>query len=141
MALKNYTTKIPVGQSIKEIEQALVKNGAVGMLYEYEQGTGRIESLKFVLMLNGQKIGFALPVKWRKFQQVLQNQNVARSSDDDYCYRVAWRCVRDWVLAQLALYETELVELPQIFLPFAYGKGDRTVYEQVVEGKLLLGGE
>jgi hypothetical protein len=41
----------------------------------------------------------------------------------------AWRNIRDWVMAQLALYETEIVDLPQVFLPFAtHGEG-KTLYE------------
>lgn len=138
-AIKNYTTKVPAAQSIKEIQDALVKYGAAGVLYEYEQGTGRIAALKFLLPIQGKKVGFALPVEWRKFQQVLKNQNVSRAGDDDYCYRVAWRCIRDWVLAQLALYETQIVELPQVFLPFAVGRDNKTLYDQVTEGKFLLG--
>lgn len=31
----------------------------------------------------------------------------------------------------MALYETEMVDMPQIFLPFAVGKDDKTLYEQM----------
>lgn len=37
MALKNYTTKVPANRSIEEIQTALVKYGASGVLYEYEK--------------------------------------------------------------------------------------------------------
>ncbi len=139
MPIKNYTTIVPASRSIEEIQTALVAHGASGVFYEYEQGTGRIEALKFILMIEGKKVGFALPVQWRRFQAVLKKQEVRRSDDEDYCYRVAWRDIRDWVLSQLALYETQIVELPQVFLPFAVGKGGRTVYEQVQAGGFLLG--
>lgn len=139
MAIKNYTTKVPANRSLDEIQSALVKNGASGVLYEYEKGTGRIDALKFILEIEGKRVGFALPVEWRKFQQVLKNDRVSRWSDEDYCYRVAWRCIRDWVLAQLALYATQIVELPQIFLPFAVGTGGKTLYETVASGQFLLG--
>lgn len=139
MAIKNYTTKVPANRSIEEIQTALVKHGASGILYEYEQGNGRIKALKFILIIHEQKVGFALPVQWQMFQQVLKKQRINRATDDDYCYRVAWRCIRDWVLAQLALYETQIVELPQVFLPFAVGKDGKTLYEQVASGNLLLG--
>lgn len=139
MPIKNYTTKVPATQSINEIQTALVAHGASGVLYEYEKGTGRIEALKFILMVKANKVGFALPVQWRKFQAVLKAQGAGRFDDDDYCYRVAWRDIRDWVLAQLALYETEIVELPQVFLPFAVGSSGKTLYEQVAAGEFLLG--
>jgi hypothetical protein len=139
MAIKNYTTTVPANRSIEEIQSALVKHGAMGILYEYEQGTGRILALKFMLEIKGNRVGFALPVQWRRFQAVLKKQGIRRWDDEDYCYRVAWRCIRDWVLSQLALYETEIVELPQVFLPFAVGKDGKTLYDQVVDGRFMLG--
>lgn len=139
MAIKNYTTKVPASRSIEEIQVALVKAGAVGVLYEYEQGTGRIAALKFLLPVQDKKVGFSLPVQWRMFQAVLKKDRIKRWDDEDYCYRVAWRCIRDWVLAQMALYETQMVELPQVFLPFAAGKDGKTLYEQIATGNFLLG--
>jgi hypothetical protein len=139
MAIKNYTTKVPASRSIEEIQQALVKHGATGIMYQYEQGTGKIEALKFVLPIEGNPVAFALPVNWIRFQAVLLKQRVSRADDNDYCYRVAWRCIRDWVLAQLALHETQIVELPQVFLPFAVGRDGKTLYESAMSGGLLLG--
>lgn len=109
------------------------------MLYEYEKGTGKIEALRFRLEIKGREVSFSLPVNWRKFQECLKQQEVRRWDDEEYVYRVSWRCIRDWVLAQLALYETQIVELPQVFLPFATGKDGKTIYEQVTSGNLLLG--
>jgi hypothetical protein len=139
MAIKNYTTKVPAGRSIEEIEQALMKHGATGILKEWEKGTGFMKSVKFMLSIQGKNVGFALPCNWQLFQEVLKQQEVYRAGDDEYCYRVAWRCIRDWVLAQLALYETQIVELPQVFLPFAVDRNGKTLYEQVADGKFLLG--
>ena len=47
MPIKNYTTTVPSNRSMAEIQDALVKHGANGMLYQYEQGTGHIEALQF----------------------------------------------------------------------------------------------
>ncbi|MFA5128544.1 MAG: hypothetical protein WC445_01105 [Patescibacteria group bacterium] len=142
MPIKNYTTTVPANRSIEEIQSALVKHGASGVLYEYEKGTGRIAALKFKLQIGEQAVAFSLPVSWRRFQAVLEEQQVKRSNDEDYVYRVSWRNIRDWVLAQLALYETEMVELPQVFLPFATGKDGSTLYDRVLnQGFLLTDGE
>ena len=110
----------------------------IGIFYEYEKGTGRINALKFGLDIEGNKVGFSLPVHWKKFQAVLKQQEVKRWDDEDYCYRVAWRDIRDWVMAQLALYETEIVEIPQIFLPFMTTDKGITIYEMVLNGQFLL---
>lgn len=138
MPLKNYTTKVPANRSIEEIQTMLVRHGATGVLYEYEKGTGRIEALKFKLPVNNNDVGFSLPVNWRLFQAVLKDQRVRRWDDEEYVYRVAWRDIRDWVDAQLALYETQMVELPQVFLPFVTTKEGTTLYEQVSSGQFLL---
>jgi hypothetical protein len=142
MAIKNYTTKVSTNRSIQEIQDALIKHGAIGFLLEYEKDTGRIQACKFLLQLNENKIPFALPVNWRRFQAVLKEQRIKRWSDEDYCYRVAWRCIRDWVLAQLALYETEMAQLPQVFLPYAMDKnGVSTLYDRVLNNNLLSEGK
>jgi hypothetical protein len=137
--LKNYTTKVPADRSIKEIQDSLVKNGAVGVMYQYEKGTGRISALVFRLAVKEKLVSFSLPVNWRNFQEVLKQQEVRRWDDEDYCYRVAWRDIRDWVLAQMALYETTIVELPQVFLPFATDDKGKTVYDKLLNNKFLLG--
>lgn len=140
MAIKNYTTEVPANRSINEIQEGLIKHGAAGVMFEYEPGTaGKVESLKFILLVNNKKMGFALPCQWRRFQEVLKQQEIKRWADDEYAYRVAWRCIRDWVLAQLALYETQIVELPQVFLPFAVGKNGKTLYDATKSGEFLLG--
>jgi hypothetical protein len=139
MPIKNYTSKVPANRSITEIQDALVKHGATGVFYKYEQGTGRIEALQFLLRIKNQDVAFSLTVHWQRFQRVLQLQNVPKSKDEEYVYRVAWRNIRDWVMAQLALYETEIVEMPQVFLPFATDAKGQTLYEKMVEGKFLLG--
>lgn len=140
MPIKNYTTRVPAHQSVAEIQTALVEHGALGIFYEYEKGTGRIEALKFGLEIKGEKVGFSLPVHWKRFQAVLQKQEVNRADDEDYCYRVAWRDIRDWVMAQLALYETEIVEMPQVFLPFmTTDKKGTTLYDKMKNDQFLLG--
>ena len=139
MPIKNYTTTVPANRSITEIQDTLVKHGATGVLYKYEQGTGRIEALQFLLRIKNQDVAFSLPVNWRKFQRVLELQQVRRWDDEEYVYRVAWRNIRDWVMAQLALYETEIVDMGQVFLPFATDAKGQTLYEKVAQSKFLLG--
>jgi hypothetical protein len=109
------------------------------VLYKYEQGTGRIEALQFLLRIKNQDVAFSLPVNWRKFQRVLQLHEVRRWEEEEYVYRVAWRNIRDWVMAQLALYETEIVDMPQVFLPFATDAKGQTRYEKMVEGNFCWG--
>lgn len=98
-------------------------------------------SLAFVLKpTNGPTMSFTLPCEWRKTQQVLKNEGHYRSDDDEFCYKVAWANLKDWVEAQMALYATEMVTIPQVFLPFAKTKDGRTLSEVVASNpeQLLL---
>ncbi len=133
MALKNYTTKVPANRSVQEIQEMLIKAGAAGVLLEYEKGTGRIAGLSFQIEFDGKKLGFRLPLNWKAAQKVMNQEGNSRAWDDDYCYRVAWRILRDWVDVQCALIAVEQVQLQQVFLPYAIQKNQKTVYENMLD--------
>ena len=55
--------------------------------------------------------------------------------------RVAWRILKDWVEAQMAVIDAGMATLPQVFLPYAQTDTGETVYERFESGNLLrLGG-
>ena len=139
MALKNYTTKLSAQAHLAKIQESLIAHGANGIQLLFD-GEHRISAVQFAIPhKDGKNISFALPCEWRRFQQVLKNQNARRWDEDEYAYRVAWANIKDWVLAQMALYESSMVEMPQIFLPFAVSRGGKTLYEITTEKGLLLG--
>lgn len=139
MPIKNYTTTLSALQCVAKIQESLIAHGASGIQMMYDSDK-RISSLAFMLPLKDSKsLSFQLPCEWRKFQQVLLNQEIKRSNEDEYYYRVAWANLKDWVLAQMALYETEIVDMPQIFLPFMMTSKNKTVYEQLQSTQFLLG--
>jgi hypothetical protein len=55
--------------------------------------------------------------------------------EEQYVYRVAWCTIRRWVMAQLAFYETEMVEMPQVFFPCATDAQWQTLYEKMLNEK------
>lgn len=132
MAIKCYTTKVPAAQSVAEIERMLAKRGASGILFEYEKGTGRIASLSFKIDIRGNSVGFRLPLRCEQARKSLIDAGQRRAEkDDDYVYRVAWRIIREWVDAQMAIYDLEMVALEEIFLPYAIMKDGRTMFDHV----------
>ena len=136
MALKNtYSTK-HAGYYIEKIENALVAGGASGIGKFYEDG--RIVGLQFTLPIQDKQINFKMPVGWKKVQQVLKNEGERRASEDDYAYRVSWAIMKDWVEAQMAIIASENVTMPQLFLPFAVASNGDTLFEAVMDSKLLL---
>ncbi len=71
-------------------------------------------------------------------QAVLEKQRVRTIITRDMATRVAWRILKDWVRAQMAILETEMVSVEQIFLPYMEAKDGRTVYELMVANGLAL---
>lgn len=141
MPVKNYTTTTPAKKSIQEIFDSLAAHGATKVMMEIEEGTGRVYALRFVINFDREDIPFLLPVEWRAFQELLKSQKVSKWKDEDYCYRVAWRVIRDWVMVQMALLETKMVVLPQIFLPYVVMKNGNTMFQNVVQNPNLLLGD
>lgn len=140
--LKNYTTKVPASRSINQVQEALAETGASAIMMDLDPATGKVSGLMFAIEIRGNFVNFKLPVDCERFRKALLNDGVHRAqSDDDYVYRVAWRCVRDWVMAQIALIKTQMVELDQVFLPYAVSPNGSTVYQAIISGDmpLLLG--
>ena len=50
----------------------------------------------------------------------------------EHAERVAWRIVKDWLEAQLAMIEADLVGLDEVLLPFLMS-GGRSLYEVITE--------
>jgi hypothetical protein len=68
------------------------------------------------------------------------NQKIKQEEQrDDIAYNVAWANLRDWTLAQMALLETEMVTIPQVFLPFATDSKGETLFDKVSKSNFLLG--
>lgn len=137
-SIKNYTTTVPANRSIQLIQDMLVENGAKAVLLDYEEGTGRIESLSFQLKIMNEKVAFKLPTNWRKFQEILKQDNITRWNDEDHVYRVAWKNMFDWVAIQMVVYKLNMVQLQEIFLPYAITKNGKTIYESMLENPKLL---
>jgi hypothetical protein len=110
---------------------------------EYDDN-GFIIGLSFAIELDGQKVGFRLPCDWRPVLQILEeDRKVPRNKKtQEQAIRVAWRIIKDWVEAQMAIVETKMVKTEQVFLPYAVQKNGKTLYDNVIESKMLLtGGE
>lgn len=60
--------------------------------------------------------------------------------DYEQSERVAWRIVKDWVEAQMAILESEMVTMDEIFLPYMLNRNGDTVYKLFTNKALLLNG-
>lgn len=99
MPIKNYTTKVPASKTASEINQILAKHGARRIMTEYNDG-GEPISISFEI----EGSSFTLPVRVEAVEHILSEQGI--KADRAKAERVAWRNVKDWIDAQIALIET-----------------------------------
>jgi len=140
MPLLNYTTSIAPQKTVMEIQTALAKAGASAIMANYDTD-GNIIALSFKINADGKEIAFKLPTAWEPVQKTLQRQRVSqRYQTPEHALRVAWRITKDWVEAQLAIIETQMVTTVQVFLPYAITNNGQTVFEYMASNsELLLG--
>lgn len=140
MPLLNYRTIVPVNRTVAEITSKLVKAGARGVATEYD-GQGRLVGIEFAVPFGSETLRYALPCRVAAVREVLKRQRVAATYlKSDHVERVAWRILGDWVAAQLAIIETEMVSLPQVMLPYMRTEDGSTVYERFETTRALPAG-
>lgn len=138
MAILNYTTSIDCEKSISEIQKCLVKHGANKIVTDYSGGMPT--SVTFCLVLNGNMVGFTLPANNSGVLKAMRNdKKVPRSKcTEEQAQRVAWRIVKDWVEAQMAVVEAQLADMAEVFLPYAITKNGTTLYKEVQGNGMLM---
>lgn len=141
MPILNYTTGIKADKTVAEITKMLVKAGARSILNDYD-AAGEIIAVSFRMELGGTAVGFRLPADWRPVLYLLQHDpKVGRSlRTEEQAIRVSWRIIKDWVEAQLAIIQSQMVKPEQAFLPYMLNAQNQTVYEVFADNpKFLLG--
>lgn len=82
--------------------------------------------------------GFSLPANVEGVRAVFTKQKVKTAAGQ--AERTAWRNVRDWVMAQMAIIEAGQVEMEEVFLPYLTNSRGQTIYQLYQGGQLALGG-
>lgn len=141
MPILNYTTKVSVDQTTTEIHRILAKAGANAILNEYDS-QGNISGIKFRLEIKGQLVFYGLPVNVNGVSSALKKDN--KYKDEPHARRVAWRILKDWIEAQMAIVIAGMAEVPQVFLPYAQTDNGQNLYERIQSnpnGMKMLGGQ
>ena len=135
------TTRIAPERTVSEIQQVLARNEARAVLLEYEGC--QIAAVSFQYVVGDQTIPFRLPCRWQAMEGVLrQSGKRPRYGDtfETWARRVAWRQILRWVEAQMALVETSMVKVQEVFFPYIQTRTGQTLYElQEKKGLLALG--
>lgn len=91
-----------------------------------------------------QQIPVKLPVKIAECYEILKREkqngskNVKATIDQEE--RTAWRILKDWVAAQMALLDIEMVKFEEIFLPYIVDTSGRTMFERLEQQQFLIEG-
>lgn len=148
MGTLNYTTSIPASRTIGEMQGMLAKHGAVAVTVIYSGA--RATGLGFTLATPHGARSFSLPVDVDAVHRLLVKQESTQSlaaarrkakgtySSPEHAERVAWRIMKDWLEAQLAIVEAQMARLDQVMLPGLHVDGDRTLYEAYQEREQSL---
>jgi hypothetical protein len=149
----NYTTTVPAKRTIAECQDMLAAAGAsaVTVAYESKMPAG----LRFELATPRGPRMFALPVNHpgvaallRKvdadggWPPTLRARERAKYLTPQHAVDVAWRVVRDWLEAQLAIVSAQMVTVEEVMLPYMLVAPGRTVFQayESNQGALLPGG-
>lgn len=140
----NKTTKISPAKTVGEIQELLSKKGVQKVIMDYQDGAPM--GLTFCILWNGVPTFYALPCRWEGVLKVLQKTPGVpkKNLTKEHALRVAWRVLKDWIQAQIALSEAELASLPEIFLPYAVTNNGETLFDRSSTGRdqlQLLSGE
>jgi hypothetical protein len=141
MALLNYTTKIDADKSAAEIAKCLSMHGAQSIMTEYDPIDNYVSSIAFRMGIGMSSVSFRLPCDWKPVQKILEQQREKNRRIDpsrEASVRVAWRIVKDWVEAQMALVETQMVTTQEVFLPYAVCRDGRTLAQTIAADPALL---
>lgn len=142
-ALLNYTTSIEASKTLGEIMGILQAHRvrAINTLYAND---GCVSGLAFEVAVNGTPLYFKLPARIEAVEKVMEIQRKQGKMrpglvNREQATRVAWRILKDWVEAQMALIDTGMVQMQEVFLPYMLAdKEGRTVYEIMEGGRFLL---
>lgn len=140
MAILNYTTTVDAFKTVSEIEYILMKHKAKSILKNYDGES--ITALSFMIDTGFQQIPVRLPVKVDECLEVLKREkkNGTKNIKDtrEQAERVAWRILKDWVEAQMALLDIQMVRFEEIFLPYIETNTGQTIFERLEEKQFLL---
>ena len=138
MPIKNYTTSVDFEKTIGEITKCLREHGVEKITTDY---TDKIPTgVTFCVNVKGTLVAFLLPANYEGVLKSMQNSNRVprKMCTKEQALRVSWRIVKDWVVAQMAIVEAEMVDMAEVFLPYAITKNGTTLYKEIQNNGMKL---
>lgn len=149
MFLKNYTSGVPVAQTIGKIERVLIRCGVQGITKEYLGTDGTVTALMFHLEIPGQPVATVrLAPKIEAAQRALWTDYAGKDLQPDgklkwnshkrrtlaafleQAERTAWRLLQDRIEVEMSLIELKQRDVVQAFMADVWN-GQQTFYESL----------
>lgn len=144
-SLLNYSTSIDAGKTAMEIVGILALHKCLHINLETD-GLGVFTGITFGILIGEREQGFRLPVNVEAVLEALRVNNrqgkvQPRFVNKDQASRVAWRIVKDWVEAQVAIIESGMAQTQEVFLPYLIMQNQQTLFQQMETRLALPAGE
>lgn len=146
MSLKNSKSKSL--NTFANIQKCLVAHKVQRIMFEYNQH-GQSIALSFSIDMDGTLLNFRLPARVENVSRIMYGALLAelgggKIADEkrEQVYRTAWANIRDWITAQMAMIDTGMVSIEEVFLPYVIvDKDNSTLFEKMKsKGGFLLTG-
>lgn len=138
MTLFMETTKIDANKTVAEIQSLLGQYGCSGIMIMYEGG--EVKSLCFQIVFKNRELPFKLPCRWESIYKIMQSE-IKRPREGKFedlkaqAKRVAWRQILRWVQAQLALVDTDMVQIQEVFFSYMQVNIEGQTFYESIEQK------
>ncbi len=141
MPILNYTTTVSADKSVQEIKKCLMRLKATAILEDYND-KGMISHLSFRILYNGNVLSFRLPANDAGVLAALKKEDAPpRYIMPERAHMIAWRIVKDWVEAQLAIIEANMADPVEVFLPYVQDNSGNTLYASMKGNNFKLLGK
>lgn len=137
----NYTTAVPVAQTVGECQDILARSGADAVTVQYADR--KPVGIGFMLDTPHGPRHFSMPVNVDGMAALLaradyRDLHQSRQRIDGYrsranAERVAWRVVKDWLEAQFALIDAQMATITEVMLPYLMVDDERTLYRAYLD--------
>lgn len=146
MFLKNYTSSVPVSETINRIEKVLIRCGVMDITKEYAGVNGQVSALRFRIRQGTSDHIIHLPADKERALEALwldyadgdelspDGKSLAwspykkkkRKDFADQAERTAWKIIQDWVEVQMSMIQMKQADVVEVFLPYIWDTGSQT---------------
>lgn len=139
------TTQISPEKTAGELQEILARYGATAIMTEFDQDR-KLSGISFKIHIEEMQgpISFKLPCRWEAIYQVMPKRSQwsqGKSPDEldkEQARRIAWRQILRWVESQMAMIETNMVKVQEVFMPYIMAGGGKTLFQKMEATGFML---